>query len=492
VLAVVGLWVTRFLLSRLGQHDYGLWLVATQLLAYLSLTDLGIVALLPREVAYATGRAAGGHASQLTEVVSDTAGIVFLQLPLVAAAAGGLWLFLPADWEPLRGPLAALMVAFFATFPFRLFPATLSGLQDLAFLGALQTGALLAGTAATVILALADWGLYSVVAGWIVTQLIVGAGALLRLRIRYREVLPRSLPKLHGQQLWERLGRGFWVALSQIAVVLLNATDVVIIGKALGAAAVVPYMCTGKLIGFLGNQSQLLMQTAQPGLAELRASESRPRVLLAATALTQGVLVASGAIACVVMAVNYGFVRLWVGEAQWGGLALTLVILLRTLGAHWNLATGTAIFAFGHERRLALVGIADSVVFVVLSSWLVRRLGPLGAPAAALVTLLAISLPFNLSALARETGASAGRLIDSLRPWAWRFSLALGVATGIAWVWRPTSLAGLLTGGALSALVYGLLMTRNVVEPPLGLYLHPAVARILRRLPLVLRGPLPS
>src|SRR5262249_24822010 len=131
-------------------------------------------------------------------------------------------------------------------------------------------------------------------------------------------------------------------------------------------------------------------------------------------------------------------------------------------------------------------------VFVVLASWLVRRLGPLGAPGAALVTLLTISLPFNLSALARETGATVGRLIDSLRPWAWRFGLALGVATGIAWVWRPTSLVGLLAGGALSALVYGLLMIRNVLEPPLGLYLHPTVVGILRRLPLALRGPLPS
>src|SRR5580765_8072923 len=58
VLAIVGLGVTRYLLHRLGQSEYGLWLVATQLLAYLALTDLGVIALLPREIAYATGRGA--------------------------------------------------------------------------------------------------------------------------------------------------------------------------------------------------------------------------------------------------------------------------------------------------------------------------------------------------------------------------------------------------------------------------------------------------
>ena len=60
---LVGLWLTTFLLSRLGQVDYGLWLVATQVLSYLLLLDLGIVALLPRETAFATGGRCGASRS---------------------------------------------------------------------------------------------------------------------------------------------------------------------------------------------------------------------------------------------------------------------------------------------------------------------------------------------------------------------------------------------------------------------------------------------
>ena len=45
---LVAFWLTPFLLHRIGQHDYGLWLVGTQLMFYLALLDLGIVALLPR------------------------------------------------------------------------------------------------------------------------------------------------------------------------------------------------------------------------------------------------------------------------------------------------------------------------------------------------------------------------------------------------------------------------------------------------------------
>ena len=53
----VGLWLTPYLLRHLDQHDYGLWLLTVQMLFYLALSDMGVVALLPREVAFTTGRA---------------------------------------------------------------------------------------------------------------------------------------------------------------------------------------------------------------------------------------------------------------------------------------------------------------------------------------------------------------------------------------------------------------------------------------------------
>src|SRR3989442_13707389 len=59
LLVLTGIWLTPFFLRHIGQRDYGLWLVGTQLLTYLTLTDFGVVALLPLEAAYATGRAGG-------------------------------------------------------------------------------------------------------------------------------------------------------------------------------------------------------------------------------------------------------------------------------------------------------------------------------------------------------------------------------------------------------------------------------------------------
>ena len=92
VVMLVGLWLTPFLLKHIGQHDYGLWLVGLQVLSYVMLMDFGVVALLPRETAYLTGRAIGATQEEaLPVLVGRTARIVLYQTPLVAAAVAIFW-----------------------------------------------------------------------------------------------------------------------------------------------------------------------------------------------------------------------------------------------------------------------------------------------------------------------------------------------------------------------------------------------------------------
>src|SRR5438093_2554225 len=93
------LWLTPFYLHRIGQHDYGLWLVCAQIIAYVLLLDLGVVALVPRETAYATGR---GDAAALARVVARASRIVLWQMPVVALAAVGVWWMIPEEWSALR------------------------------------------------------------------------------------------------------------------------------------------------------------------------------------------------------------------------------------------------------------------------------------------------------------------------------------------------------------------------------------------------------
>jgi len=232
---LVGLWLTPFLLRHLGQHDFGLWLTALQIMTYLALADFGIVALLPRTVAYATGRAGGKeHAKDLPATLGQTAIIVIGQTPLVAVAAAVAWVLLPKEWLALRGPLGLIMGAFAILFPLRMFPAVLEGLQEQAFVVRANAVGWAIGTLTNVVLILAGFGLYSIAVGWLLQQSASSVICAFRLWKHHPEVLPSRLPKLSKPELWAQLGRGFWISANQVGQVLMAGTDVLIISKVLG------------------------------------------------------------------------------------------------------------------------------------------------------------------------------------------------------------------------------------------------------------------
>ncbi|HEY5838072.1 MAG TPA: oligosaccharide flippase family protein, partial [Pyrinomonadaceae bacterium] len=268
---LVGLWLTPFLLMRIGKHDYGLWLVGTQLIFYVGLLDFGVVALLPRETAIATGRAGDiSDAKDLPSIVGQTARLVFWQTPIVAIAAAVVWFCLPADWAGLQQPIGVVLAAFVLTFPLRILGAILQGLQDFSFLGKTNIVAFIISNAVTIALVLAGFGLYSLAFGWAILQMINAGANWFRLRKHFPGVLPSSLPRLRSSVVRVQLKQGFWISSNQIAQVLLTGTDLLIIGKLFGPLAVVPYACTAKLISVMANQPQLLIQSASPALSQMR------------------------------------------------------------------------------------------------------------------------------------------------------------------------------------------------------------------------------
>jgi len=293
-------------------------------------------------------------------------------------------------------------------------------------------------------------------------------------------VLPKELAPASGPVVRRQLTQGAWVSAAQIAQVLLQGTDLVIIATVLGSAAVVPFVCTGKLIAVLANQPQMLMQAAGPALSELRASGARSRLWGVCSALMQGMLMVSGAVACVVLAANREFVAWWVGAERYGGGALTAALLVTMLLRHWNTTTVYAIFCFGYERRISVTTLLDGVVTVAAAIALVHVVGPLGAPLGSIIGVVVVSLPFNLHALVRETGGGFRAMVVSLWPWAWRFAM---VAAGAVWLDRIAGSGSVLRAAVLAGVVgiaYLAVQAPLALRPPLGPYLVP---RLVARFP---------
>ncbi len=485
---LVGLLITPFLLRRVGQHDYGLWLVGTQVLAYLALMDFGLIALLPRETAFATGRANKiEEASDLPLLVGQTARLIAWQMPLVALVAVISWLTVAAAWEGLRNPMGVVLVSFVLVFPLRLFSAVLQGLQDFAFIGRANIVSNLLSTIVTVGLVVAGWGLYALAVGWATQQIFLSVVCRQRLHTHFPTVLPRGMPKLPWPAARRRLTQGFWVSIAQIAQVLLNSTDILIVGKLFGPAAVVPYVCTGKMIGVLSNQPQMLMAAAGPALSQMRVGESRERLSEVCIALGQAVLMLSGAVVCVVLAVNQGFVTRWIGAAQYGGFRLTALILLSMLLRHWNLTVAYSLLSFGYERRLCVTALLDGLVTVCGVTLFLWLYGLSGAPLGMVVGTCVVSLPANLSALASESGRTKRQMMRPLMPWLMRF-VPLLIATGaLARFWIPESFVLISLTATAVALVYVAVMFPVALRAPLGIYVRPRLRPLRMRVFRVMR-----
>ncbi len=474
LIMLVGLWLTPFLLRHIGQRDVGLWMVGIQIMFYMSLLDLGVIALLPRETAYVAGRAENlEQSTELSLLVGQTARLVLWQTPFIALGAVIAWLLMPAEWEPLRYPIGLILLVFVATYPLRIFGAVLQGLQDLIFLGKLGIISYLISTALTICLVLAGLGLSALAIGWASLQVISSGAAWYRLRARFPFAMPDSWPELLWTVARGRLRQGFWISINQVAQVLLSGTDILIIGKMFGPAAVVPYVCTGKLISVLMNQPNILITAAVPALSQMRYTESRERISQVCTALGQAMMLLSGAIFFVVLMINQGFVSRWVGAHLYGGLGLTMLLLLSMLARHWNVTIGAVLFCFGYERRLALTALLDGVVTVCLVATFVYFYGLIGAPLGTVVSACVISLPINLRALAGETKLSLRELLRPLAPWFIRFSILVGVGLWLLRMWTPSSLLLIGVTACVAALVYLGLMFSLTLRSPLGIYVRP-------------------
>jgi O-antigen/teichoic acid export membrane protein len=466
----VGLFLTRFLLQRLGSEQYGLWIVGMQLLGWLLLLDVGVIALVPREVASATGRAEDPEAT--SRLVGFTVRLVLMQSLIIGVAALGVWLLLPSDWEPLRPALAPTLLAFVLLYPLRMSSALLEGLQDLAWLSGARMVGWAAGTGTTVGLVLLGHGIVALAWGWIVQQVVQASMAGVRLVWRHWHVLPRRLPGLAWADVLGWLRRGAWVTVNQLATVLLTGTDLLLVGKLLGPEATVAYACTSKAVSILIHQPRMLVNAALPGLSQMRTGESRERLLQVCTSLVQASLLVSGLLTTGVVAANGAFVGWWVGPDKYLGPGVSGLMALNMVLRHWSGATATATFAFGDERRIALTGIADGVLAFVLGAVGLHFLGFIGAPLGTLAGLVLVSLPGHLRALARHSRISLGQLLRPLFPWCWRTGVVLALAAALSLAWAPAHFVGLAGVSTAAALLYALIVGPVAFLGPLEGYVR--------------------
>jgi len=476
---LVGLWLTPFLIHVLGRNDYGLWLVGMQVLTYLLLADFGIIGVASRDVARLHGQEISGAGSGPLRVwFGQNLKVVLSQTALICLGALGVFLFAPGIKGNLRGPIGIALVVFALSYPFRLFPAILTGLQDLKFVGQLRLVVWALGTGLTVLLLLTGARFYALVCGCAMQQFGHDLVALMRLRRIRPDLFRAEFWRTAGPPHWRWFTRGFWISVSQAAYSLVAGTDLVIIASAINPTAVVNYSCTGKLVTVLANQPMILASTALPGVAQMKTSEPRERILQSTTSLAQAMVLLVGALGCSVLAGNRLFINLWLGPQFFGGILLTVLFVINLMIRQIDTTLNLLLFAFGYERASAIRCLIDGMVSVPLAYCLSTRLGVTGVILGFIGGGILVSIPTDVYLVMREFDLSLWELGRQYVPYLWRVAVIGGLAVAIGGFFDKANIVNLIAAVGSVLLIYLLIMLPCALKTPLGVYIRSMFAGI--------------
>lgn len=468
---VIGLWITRFFILDLGEHVYGKWTASAALLNYATLADLGMLAVLPWLVAEADGRRDEAGLAKLLKhgvAVAAMAGALFL------AAAAVLWLAYPwvlhlsdEDEALLRGPLTLLAVAIAVGYPLRAFSAFLNGVQDVLFLGVLGTVQVIGGALLMVVLASHGYGLYALAAGVALPPLCSSAISCIR-ALWKRPELRKWAGRLEWPTLKPMLTGGSGSLLGSLGWQLAFASDAVVIGYLGSAREVTVFAVTSRLGLILMQLGWTLPDSANVGLAQLKA-EAAARVPGVVLSILRTHLLVAGAVACAVLALNPGFVNRWVGAELFGGWALNSALTGAVLTLSFVHAVVVPAGVLGKRFATGAATLANGVLHVGLALLLGKWLGLFGIALATVASGLFSTIPMGLYMLHPVSGVEP-RVVwrEAMLPWLLRFvpAAALCALLGHALWGRGWWL--LAAGAVVTALGYAVVMKPFFSELPLG------------------------
>jgi O-antigen/teichoic acid export membrane protein len=446
LLVVQGLVLVPLYLRHLGAGTYGAWAASGDVLAWLSVLQMGVAGVGTQRMAAAHGR-------------GDDAGVagwfgtgVLVQAALAAvlfAAALLLSPFVPR-WVgaepdvPLAGAFAVAGAATALGLMADVAATLALALQRTVFLAAAAVAAGVAGIAATVVLLLEGWGVWALALGMLARTglLLLATGAhaawvlrhTLRMPARVRPAVARELRGLSGA-----------VLLTLVGNAAAGRSDAVLVALFFGPRAVAAYVLTRRAADLISMFLARLGGAVYPGFAHLVGGGEHARAAAVLGQVARAYFWMAGPAVALYVALNRTFVALWVGPGQFAGVGVTLLAGLNVLVVGWAALVLYLNGAAGNIERNGRVIFVEAaarigVALVLLRWWGLPGLPLAGAATAAVSSWVALRWlarrldqpaialprgPVALSAALLALGAVAGRV-------RWGHSWAQFTAWGLA------------------------------------------------------------
>jgi O-antigen/teichoic acid export membrane protein len=378
----VGFFLSPFLVHRLGDSGYGLWVLVLSVTGYMGLLDSGLrISIVKHTAEYNARRDEEGLNRVLVTGLSlyGSLSVVVMLLAILASAWFGVFFKVPATDVPVGRILVLIAgVNVSLTLPLGVFGGLLSGLQRYDHVNRASIVVLAVRTAAIVAAVWSGFGLIALGLIHVATQILNGVMLIDMARREFRamSLRPRRLEWDTVRTLYSYSG---FIVLNNVAMFLLFYSGEVIIGMFVGTAAVTPYAIARSLVGYLASFIGAMTQVFHP-----YASDQHERGN--AGAVGQALLIGTRLSLLIALPVGVGFllvgptfIGLWVGP-EYGRSAAMLLAALTVPQIVWlsQSTAGNILLGIGRHRFITILNVITGVCGIALGGLLVHRLGALG------------------------------------------------------------------------------------------------------------------
>ena len=394
--AVVGFFLSPFILHRLGDAAFSLWVLVFALTGYYGLLDLGIRSSI---VNYTARFAATKDEAQLSLFLSTSLGFYAVVALVVLLVTGIGFFYLPmlfsippalAGSARLLFLLSGLSVAL--TFPLGTFAGVLEGLQKFSWLQLSSIGVTLLRAALVIVALRKGGGIVAIGVIFIATNLLnyllFTGMALHLLPIRL------SLELVERKALREMVKYGVFAFAIVLAEKLRFHSDAMVIGAFLPATAITFFFVGSRLVEYSSYAVRSMSQIFTPMSSQFHAVGDLVRLQRTFTAGNRACALIIFPLCVTLVILGKSIIEAWVGARYIASYSILLWLLVpRSL----YLAQSTSnkiLLGMGQHRILALVLLLEGGVNLLLSLFLVRRFGITGVALGTAIPLACTSLFF--------------------------------------------------------------------------------------------------
>lgn len=400
---LIGFFLAPFMLHKLGDAAYGLYMLILSLVGYYGLFDFGIRSSIVRYVARFTAMSDDENLSRLLNTSLFCYSVAAVVLLLVTGVGffyvDSLFRISPPFLNTARVLFLVAGAGIALGFPLSIFGGALEGLQKFYVINLTRMVTGLARAVLTVIALNRGFGLLAVT---LITVGLSQLGSVVRAVITFRYI-PLQLKRKYINKASFHLmtSYGWKVFVMGIAENLRFRTDNLVIGFFLSPTAITLFAIGSKLVLYPTRVVQKMAEVLTPMSSHFDATGDMNRLQRIFVVGNRACALVIFPMCTTLIILGKSIIEVWVGSKYVSSYSVMLILAISMTLYHAQGASTRILFGMGRHGWMTAVRMAEGGANLLLSILLVRRWGIVGDALGTAIPLACTSLVFFPSHLCR-------------------------------------------------------------------------------------------